>query len=152
MTDLELPAESGLAIGIAFIVVLSLMYTPAASSSQFHVGSIDRVDEKIIAEANKLKEAQVFFSEYPEGEAKIYRIDKIISEYAVTYSYQKVYEDGMANQVRMFVMLDEKTSKPTGEIYVDCAVWSVIGVSSGKSTSSSEPDITKVLQTTGCAR
>ena len=121
------------------------------TSSSFSPVSMAKVDGRIIASANNLKEVQVFFSEYPNGEVRVDRTENEIEGSVVRYSYEKVYGDGRVNELRMFVFIDEALRKPTDHIYVDCFASSLSGLG-GITYSSLGVDITKALRTSDCAK
>lgn len=124
--------------------------TPLSEAS-FNTVFQSNVNGRIVASANMMPEAQAFFSEYPDGIAQVDRTGNEIDGPAVKYSYEKVYGDGKVNKIRMFVMINDTSGKPTGQVYLSCAVWYVGGLG-GMSTSPTEQDIAKALQTTDCAK
>lgn len=109
-----------LVVGIAFIIVFSALVFPFSQSS-FTPYSIANLDGRIIASSNNLKEAQVFFLEYPDGQVKLDRTGSEIEGSAIKYSFQRAYDDGRINEVRMFVIIDDANGKPAG-IFFDCMV------------------------------
>jgi hypothetical protein len=148
--NLSVPVIAALVVGVVLILMLSALAT-SPSRKPFSPVSHLGVDNTIIASANRLKETQVFFSEYPNGKAQVDRSDNEIEGQAVKYSYEKVYADGNVNEVRMFVMIGDSNSKTTGQIYVDCAV-SSLGGFGAITYSSLAPDITQQLHETKCAK
>jgi len=144
------PVIAGLAFGIAFVILVSTTLMPSTPSSTSSV-SILKVDRTIINAANQLEEAQVFFLEYPNGEVKVDRTENEIEGSAVKYSFQKTYEDGNINEVRMFVGIDDATARPTGGMSADC-VTSYAHSLGGIVYRSLGIDVAKDLQTTDCAK
>lgn len=134
----------GLAVGLTFVIVFSILVPPSSPSS-FTPFSITNTDGRIIASTNNLKEAQVFFLEYPDGEVKVDRTSNEVEGSAVKYSFQRVYDDGRVNELRMFVMIDDRTARPTG-VFFDCVTSHVPSL--GVITYWSVTD----LQTTDCAK
>ena len=140
---------AGLAVGIIFVVAFSLSMTPAQSS--FDPVSVTKVDGRIIANTNKMTEVQVFFSEYPDGKVEVDRTGNKIGSSTVKYSFEKVYDDGKVNEFAMFVVIDNASGKPTGQIHASCGVWYKDSFGS-IGTIYMEPDLTKTLRTTECAK
>lgn len=141
---------AGLVVGITFVIVFSVLVFPSSPSS-FTPNSIANVDARIIASSNNLKEAQAFFLEYPDGDVKLDRTGSEIEGSAVKYSFQRMYEGGKVNEVRMFVIIDEATAGPTGVIFADCVRWQAasLGVVGYESIGA---DITSDLERTDCAK
>lgn len=150
MDGLVLPVVVGLGIGVAFVTLFVMLLIPSQSST-FNPVTMAKVDGYIIADANNLKEVQVFYSEYPGGDVRVDRTGNEIEGSAVKYSFQKVYEDGKINELRMFVMLDDRAVKPDGPIFVDCAESYVDGFG-GRTYSAVGYDITTNLHSTTCAK
>ena len=144
------PVIAGLAVGIIFVSVLSVLMTPTSQDS-FNSVTHAKVDSLIIASTNKISEAQVFFSEYPDGKVEVDRTGDQIDGSAIKYSFEKVYDDGKVNEFAMFVMIDDAVGKPTGQIYTTCGTW-YIGGFGGMSTVGIDPDTTRTLQMTDCAK
>ena len=144
---MSLAVIAGLTIGNFFGLILSFITT--ASQVSFSPVSQSISDNRIIASTNKMAEAQVFFLEYRDGKVQVDRTGNEIEGSAVKYSYEKVYDNGGISELRMFVMIDDPSGKPTGKIFVDCAVSGGFG---GRKVRSLEPDAAKVLQTTDCAK
>lgn len=144
----EMPVIAGLAVGTAFVVLFSTFLL--ASPFAFTPTSIADVDTRVLAVTDNFKEVKIFYSQYPGGEASVDRTGNEIDGSAVKYSFQKEQDNGMMDEVRMFVMIDKKTSMPNGKIYIDCAKWSEGG--SGRSEIMVESNMTRVLLMTECAK
>lgn len=142
-----LPVAVGLGIGTVFVVMFAVLAQP----SSFSPTSTDKIDGMIIAHANRMEAAHVFFSQYPEGTVKVDRTENETEGSVVRYGFQKVYDDGEVNEVRMFVIIDDKTDKPTNKIFVDCAVWYVNGFG-GMTYNGGGGSIANELRSTECAK
>jgi hypothetical protein len=137
-----LPVIAGLSVGIAFVLMFSL----AIGNSFF------ATDDQIIASANSTPEAKVFFSEYPDGKVLVDKTGNVFGSPVIMYSYEKTYEDGKINEVRMLIGLHRLTGMPDySKMGVECSVSYVGGlgaITAGEAGSS----ISEVLKIGSCAK
>src|SRR5437867_7524656 len=110
------PVLAGLVLAVAFIVIVSLL-----------MGSIAPANEQIIVLANDKPEAKSFLAKYPDGKVQIDRTGNEFERDAVKYSYEKMYDDGQIQEIRMFMKLGTLTDRPSSDIYLDCATYSLNG-------------------------
>jgi hypothetical protein len=136
-----LAAGVGLAVGVAFIVIFSFAMKTELSPT----------DDKVIAVANNFPEAKVFFSEYADGKVEIDKTGMYGYVPLILYHYEKTYDDGRIDEVRMFIGLNALTGMPSHRtISTDCAVSYVD--SGGFSYAAVGPPIVEILRSTSCAK
>lgn len=132
-----------LAIGAAFVIVLSILPLP----------DFKKTDEnEFIKKANNLKETQVFLSEYPNSVIAVERFYDEIEGNAVTYSHEKIYDAGRVETARLFVLFNSITRDPAS-LELDCAIHYVNGfggISTGGTIGTE--DISQALKSMDCAK
>ncbi|HEX7033865.1 MAG TPA: hypothetical protein VF172_12775 [Nitrososphaera sp.] len=137
-----LPVVIGLVAGIAFVITFSIM--PNSSS----------LDDRLIASAMNIKEAQTFVSEYPS--AKIEVVDRTEGQAqgtAVEFSSAKIdYDRGTRVEIRMYVGVDEITARPTGITHLECAASNLDTIGSRTVIPILPADTVAFLKETECAK
>jgi len=139
--DTNIPVATGLAVGIFFVLIFSVFARPIAPSDA-HI-------ESLMSSARSLTEVKVFFSEYPRA---IQEVDGSGSDSTILYHYQRIYDNGTINEIRMSIGVEPVTNTPDSRaININCAV-SYTNSPGAMSSSVIGISPVDILKTTSCAK